>query len=106
MAYEALKGINNVDANAFKSWAGPMLVSVLGGLGKYIVAPLAALTGVQETQVGNWWIGTATILGAVAVALLSSWLTTKKVQSRAAAATDEKLAGDGNSPVITLPPKE
>ena len=81
-----------MDEQGFKSWLTPMLIQVLTGLGKYVVAPLAALTGAQEAQVGNWWTATASLLGGLAVGIVCHLLASKHILTKAADQTDAKIA--------------
>ena len=95
-----------MDDQGFKKWLVPLVVQVLTAAGKYVAAPLAALTGVTQAEAGNWWTGLAGILSGIVVGALCHWLTSRHILAKASDATDAKLAGDGSSPVVTLPPRE
>lgn len=80
-----------MDSTAFKTWLLPLVTHVLGVLGKYILPPIMALTGLQQAEANNWWTATAGIVGAMIVAGVTSWLTKKSIITKAAAQTDAKI---------------
>ncbi|MBE3133080.1 MAG: hypothetical protein IMZ55_06380 [Acidobacteria bacterium] len=102
-----------MDKNAFQRFVLPFLTALLGTLGKYILPAICAFTGMESAKANDWWTGTAQILAGIGLALLTSWLTKKKILTTAAAVTDAKIeavavANDlapGQSPVPGGPAK-
>lgn len=69
----------------------PIVVHLLLSAGKYIVAPIAAITGATEVNVQAWWITTAELLGAVIIGAVASWLD-KKFHASQVEKADAKAA--------------
>jgi len=80
-----------MDQSAFQKFILPVIVNVLGVLGKYFVPALGTFAGIKAADANDWWTATASVVAAVIVAGLTSWLTKKKILTTAAASADAKI---------------